>query len=141
MPLPAHLRPRPRAGTVPEPSPELAAERARATSTVMGMTPVPKVNAESLPAECVLFGEDATQVVVSCDPEKVERIQQIAVKYGVSTLTVGATVPENLTIAVDGRTVVSAAVSELKASWSGSLQRALHLETEERLVPGVLQRS
>ena len=100
-----------------------------------------ELSSGGLPAECVLFGEDATQVVVSCDPEKVERIQQIAVKYGVSTLTVGATVPENLTIAVDGRIVVSAAVSELKASWSGALQRALHLETEERLVPGVLQRS
>jgi len=53
VPLPTHLRPRPRAGTVPEPSPELQAER-RAQSTQTGMPAMPKVNAEALPAECVL---------------------------------------------------------------------------------------
>ena len=31
-----------------------------------------------LPAEFVLFGEDASRILLSCDPEKVSRIQQMA---------------------------------------------------------------
>src|SRR5438309_4581787 len=43
-----------------------------------------KVNlaSQGLPAEFVLFGEDASRVVLSCDPSNLPRIQQAAVKYG-----------------------------------------------------------
>ncbi len=42
---------------------------------------------------------------------------------------------------VDGKVVVSAPVSELKAAWESALEKALHSDTEERLVPEVLQKS
>ena len=89
----------------------------------------------------MLFGEDASRILVSCDPNSVERIKEVAVKYALSAESIGRTIPGNLEIRVDGKIAVSAGVSELNAVWSGALEQALHAETEERLVPGVLQRS
>jgi phosphoribosylformylglycinamidine synthase len=91
--------------------------------------------------EFVLFGEDASRVVISCDPLNIARIQQLAVKYGVLTERIGITVPDQLEIRVDGAAAATASVSELREAWAGALERALHLETEERLVPGASQKS
>ncbi|HEV2113259.1 MAG TPA: phosphoribosylformylglycinamidine synthase subunit PurL [Terriglobales bacterium] len=94
-----------------------------------------------LPAEMVLFAEDATRVVVSCDPRKTERIKQSAVEYGLSAEIIGQTAPEKLEIGVHGTVVVSARVSELKQAWERALPRMLHVESREHLVPEILQRS
>jgi hypothetical protein len=53
----------------------------------------------------------------------------------------GETVSEKIEILVDGRQVVAAAVSELREAWASALERALHAETAEELVPSVLERS
>jgi phosphoribosylformylglycinamidine synthase len=100
-----------------------------------------EVSSSDLPAECVLFGEDASRVVISCDPENVHRIQQIAGQQGISAEKLGETVPDTLEIAIDGKQVVSASVSDLRQAWAHALERALHTETEERLVPAVIQKS
>ncbi|HET7750731.1 MAG TPA: AIR synthase-related protein, partial [Terriglobales bacterium] len=99
------------------------------------------LTANGLPAECVLFGEDASRVVISCDPQQVPRIQQLVKKFGVAADVIGATIADNLEIMVDGKPVVSASVAELRESWATALERALHTETEERLVPAVIQKS
>ena len=57
---------------------------------------------EDLPLECVLFGEDASRIVLSCDQSQVSRIQEIAAKYEVSADVIGETIPEKLEITVDG---------------------------------------
>ncbi len=99
------------------------------------------LTSDGLVPEFVLFGEDASRILVSCDPNSVARIKEVAVKYALSAENIGHTVPGNLEIGVDGKLAVSAGVSELNEVWSGALEQALHAETEERLVPGVLQRS
>ena len=81
-----------------------------------------------LPAEFVLFGEDASRIVISCDPEKVARIKQIAVKYGIAADMIGETIPERMEIKVDGKVVVSAGVSELRDAYEGALERALRTD-------------
>jgi phosphoribosylformylglycinamidine synthase len=91
--------------------------------------------------EFVLFGEDASRILISCDRENVGRIQELAVKFGLSAEAIGYTVPEKLEIRVAGAVAVSASVSDLREAWAGALERALHVETEERLVPGALQKS
>jgi phosphoribosylformylglycinamidine synthase len=91
--------------------------------------------------EFVLFGEDASRILISCDPEKLERIQQVAVKYALSAEHIGNTVPDKLEIRVDGQPAATATVSELREAWECALERALHVETEERLVPAALQKS
>ncbi len=92
-------------------------------------------------AEYLLFGEDPSRIVISCIRENVPIIKQIAVKYGVAALPIGVTQSENVEIFVDGQVVVSAPLSQLKARWENALEQALHTETEERLVPELLQKS
>ncbi len=99
------------------------------------------LNSEGLPPEFVLFGEDASRVLLSCAPENVGRVQELAVKYAVAADVIGETAPDSLEIAIDGKTVVRAAVSELYEAWAHALERALHAETEERLVPAAIQKS
>jgi phosphoribosylformylglycinamidine synthase II len=81
-------------------------------------------------AEFVLFGEDSSRIVVSCDPENVSRIKQVAAKHSVSADVIGETVPEKVVIAVDGDTLISAAVSELADVYEGALEVALKTDPE-----------
>jgi phosphoribosylformylglycinamidine synthase len=86
-----------------------------------------KVNIAShdLPPEFALFGEDASRVLVSCDPARVTGIKQMAVEYGLSVDTLGETVPEQFQISLDGAVVVSAPVSGLRDAYEGALEKAL----------------
>jgi len=83
-----------------------------------------------LPAAFVLFGEDASRIVLSCDPANVSRIQQVAEKYGVSTDVLGETIPEELEISLDGRVVLSAGASELNQAYEAALESALQTDPE-----------
>jgi phosphoribosylformylglycinamidine synthase subunit PurL len=83
-----------------------------------------------LPAEFALFGEDASRIVVSCDPANLTRIKEIAEKHGVAADVIGETIPERLEISLDGSLVVSAAVSDLCAAYEGALESALHTDPE-----------
>jgi phosphoribosylformylglycinamidine synthase len=89
----------------------------------------------------VLFAEDASRVVISCDQKKAEHIKKIAVKWGIQAERIGRTVPENLTISIDGRQAISASVFDLKQQWESALPSALHAEAPEHLVPEILQKS
>ncbi|MGZ4812784.1 MAG: phosphoribosylformylglycinamidine synthase subunit PurL, partial [Terriglobales bacterium] len=99
------------------------------------------LGSEDLHPEYLLFGEDASRIVISCIRENVPRIKEMAVKWGVAALPIGITQSENLEIVVDGQVVVSAPVSRLKDAWERALERALHSETEERMAPEILQKS
>ena len=85
---------------------------------------------DGLPAEFALFGEDASRIVLSCDPDKIEPIQLLAGKHGVSADVLGETISEQLEISLDGRVVVSAAVSELSEAYEKALEAALRAEPE-----------
>jgi phosphoribosylformylglycinamidine synthase subunit PurL len=89
-----------------------------------------KLSGGELPTEFVVFGEDASRIVLSCDPSNLPRIQQVAVKYGLSAAQIGETVPEQLEIEVDGRVVVSAAVEQLSTIYERALEQALRTEFE-----------
>jgi len=83
-----------------------------------------------LPAEFVLFGEDASRIVLSCDPAKVSRIKQAAEEHGIAADVLGVTIPERLEISLDGRLVLSAAVSELVVVYESALEIALRAEPQ-----------
>jgi phosphoribosylformylglycinamidine synthase len=83
-----------------------------------------------LPAEFVLFGEDASRIVLSCDPESVSRIQLIAGKYGIAADVLGETIPERLEISLDGRVFVSAAVSDMDRAYESALESILRTDPE-----------
>ncbi len=88
-----------------------------------------EVNSGGLPAECLLFGEDASRVLISCDQSQLRRIQEVGVRYGVAADSIGRTVPEKLEILIDGRMVVAAGVSALKDVWAQSLEKLLEVES------------
>jgi phosphoribosylformylglycinamidine synthase II len=83
-----------------------------------------------LPEEYVLFGEDASRIVLSCDPENVARIQQIAEKHGIAADVLGETIPEQLEMSFDARIVVSARVAELKQAYESALESTLRTDPE-----------
>jgi len=88
------------------------------------------LSSDGLFAEYVLFGEDATRVLVSCDPTNVPRIKEVAKKHGIGADVIGETIPEKLEISLDGRMVVSTTVSELSAAYEGALESALRTDQE-----------
>ena len=90
-----------------------------------------------LAAEFLLFGEDASRILISCAGEHVGRIQELAVECGIAADVLGETVPERIEITVDGRQLAAAGVSELKQAWASALERALQGGTAEELVPAV----
>ena len=92
-------------------------------------------------SEALLFGEDATRILITCDPKYSEDIKRMALQWGLKAERIGRTVPEKLEIRIDGNTAVTARVSELRQVWDTALVRALHAETREHLVPETLQKS
>ncbi len=91
-----------------------------------------RVNLESqgLPAQFALFGEDASRIVVSCDPASLARIKEVAKKHGIGADGIGETIPERLDIRLDGKTVISAAVLDLRDAYEGALESALRTDPE-----------
>lgn len=81
-----------------------------------------------LAPEFVLFGEDASRIVISCDPVNVTRIKEIAKNYGGFADLLGETIPETIEIKLDGRSVVSGRVSELNEEYENALERTLRSE-------------
>jgi phosphoribosylformylglycinamidine synthase len=81
-----------------------------------------------LPPEYILFGEDASRVVISCDPGNLSRIKQAAIKHGLSAEEIGETISAEIQIRLDGRVVVSATVRELRDSYEGALEAALRAQ-------------
>jgi phosphoribosylformylglycinamidine synthase len=84
--------------------------------------------------EFLLFGEDASRVVLSCDPAHLPRIQEVAEEYGVIADVLGETGGDKVEITVDDQQVISASVQELREAYEGSLERALR--TESSVVAG-----
>jgi phosphoribosylformylglycinamidine synthase subunit PurL len=80
--------------------------------------------------EFVLFGEDAGRIVISCDLGNVARIKQVAGKFGVVAEVIGQTIPDRLEVSLDGKIVISAAVSELSSPYEVALESALRTDPE-----------
>src|SRR5579883_415699 len=86
------------------------------------------VASHGLPAEFALFGEDASRVVLACDPGRLSGIQQVAAKHGLAVDVLGATAPGSVEIKLDGRLVISAPVDQLSEVYESALERALRTE-------------
>ena len=80
--------------------------------------------------EFVLFGEDAGRIIVSCDPGNLARIKDIAGKNGIVADAIGETVQGRIEILLDGKPVISAAISELSNRYEGALEAALKTDPE-----------
>ena len=99
------------------------------------------VSSTGSPPELLLFAEDPSRIVISCDSKHTRRIQQSAVTYGLVADLLGQTTAEKLQIKLDAGITITAGVSELKRVWEQALPTMLHVESREHLVPEVLQKS
>jgi phosphoribosylformylglycinamidine synthase len=88
------------------------------------------VTSGGMPAEFVLFGEDASRIVISCAPDKLAQIKAMAKKHGVAADVIGETIPERLEISLDDKAVIAAAISELSGAYEGALEAALRTDAE-----------
>ena len=83
-----------------------------------------------LPAEFALFGEDASRVLIACDPAQLTGIQPIAAKHGIAADVIGETGSDRLEIKMDGRVVISGSVAELRDVYKSALESALRADPE-----------
>ena len=85
-------------------------------------------SSHELPPEFRLFGEDASRVILTCDPARLSRIKQVAAEYEVTADVLGETGGDRVEIAIDGQTVISASVRELRDAYEGALEKALRTD-------------
>jgi phosphoribosylformylglycinamidine synthase subunit PurL len=83
---------------------------------------------QALPPEFLLFGEDASRIVLSCDPIHLPSIQQVAVEHGLLADVLGETGSDRVEITMDGQSMISASIAELREAYEGALERALGTE-------------
>jgi hypothetical protein len=88
------------------------------------------VASNGLLAEFALFGEDASRVVLACDPARLAGIKQIAAKRGLAVDLLGETLSGRVEIKVDGQVAISASVDELSEAYESALEQALRTEPE-----------
>ena len=88
------------------------------------------------PAALALFGEPATQVILTCPPGNKEKIEELVFNYSeVSCWLIGETVAGRLEINVPediasstGTATIDCSIEELREPWAGSLEAVLHDE-------------
>jgi phosphoribosylformylglycinamidine synthase subunit PurL len=84
---------------------------------------------QKMALEFALFGEDASRVILSCDPIHLPRIQQVAEEYGVFADVLGETGLDRVEISVDSQAVILASVGELRDAYESALGTALQTES------------
>ena len=78
--------------------------------------------APDLPAEWDLFGETASQCIVSCTRESVKQIEELVGQFpGLMAATLGDTVAELYELSVDSQVLIREKVSGLRNVWSNAL--------------------
>ena len=83
---------------------------------------------QGLPPEFLLFGEDASRVIVSCDPGNLARVREMAAEYEIHADLLGETGSERVEITMDGQPMISASITELRDAYERGLERALRTE-------------
>jgi phosphoribosylformylglycinamidine synthase subunit PurL len=82
--------------------------------------------APDLPAEWDLFGESASQCILSCPKSSVAQIEKLVTQFpGLMVATIGETVTDLFELAVDGRVLIRERVSGLRNVWSTALPAML----------------
>ena len=85
--------------------------------------------ARDTPIEWHLFGENASQVIISCSKQDVEKIRDAVENgHGLIAETIGETISTDFEILVSGISVVKDTVIGLKHRWASALEAKLYDE-------------
>ncbi len=90
------------------------------------------------PAVLALFGESATQVILTCPPGNKDKIDDLVFGYpNLSCWLIGETIADKLHIRIEegvasdvGGTVIDCPIDDLKEPWSSALEAALYEEVK-----------
>ncbi len=82
-----------------------------------------EMTSTGLTPESLLFGETPSRIVISFDPENLERIREMAVDCPLEVI--GRVGGPDLRISVNGENSLSTTISELQSSWNNSLGEIL----------------
>jgi phosphoribosylformylglycinamidine synthase len=78
------------------------------------------------PAEAAIFGERGARAVVSCAPESLARIRDIARQCKIGIMELGRVSGDgDFAIAVNGKIAIHAPCEKLRATWAGSLKSVM----------------
>jgi phosphoribosylformylglycinamidine synthase II len=78
------------------------------------------------PTEAALFGERGARAVVSCAPESLARVRDIARQYKIGVIELGRVTRDgDFSIAVNGKTSIQAPCDKLRAAWADSLKSVM----------------
>jgi phosphoribosylformylglycinamidine synthase len=78
------------------------------------------------PMACVLFAEHASEAIVTCAPESVEKIKNITDDFGFLTVVpLGVTTADRIELSVNGQPIVSESTANLFEPWRRGLPDAL----------------
>jgi phosphoribosylformylglycinamidine synthase len=77
----------------------------------------------ALRVEATLFGESASCVVVSVEPEQLESLMARAREHGVPATAIGTTGGDQLRFRVDGKTAIEVSVREAEEAWKTAIER------------------
>jgi phosphoribosylformylglycinamidine synthase len=88
------------------------------------------------PDALALFGEPATQVILTCNPANKAKIEELMLDYpDLSCWQIGETIPDRLHITASdegatgtSRVWIDASIADLRKPWSGALESALYDE-------------
>lgn len=75
--------------------------------------------------DAVLFGEMQSLVIVTCAPNKLPQLKQMAEEKGVSCCLLGKVGGSNLTVKMSGRVMVNLPVREMEELWRWSIDRIM----------------
>lgn len=83
------------------------------------------LTSNGLGPETVLFSESPSRIVISFDPEHLERVRGIAREFDAPFEVIGKVEGSDLKISIDGRKAVSTPVAELESLWKDALGELL----------------
>jgi len=79
-----------------------------------------------------LFAEPASTVLVTCDSNLLDTIDEFADRYGYYAARIGTTGGDRLEINVYKQPMISASLATLREPWSSALEANLHGEVAAR---------
>ncbi len=87
-------------------------------------------------ATLALFAEEASQVIVTCAEEDVERVRRVAAQGLLDVFQIGTTIANRIELSVNGQQVISESIANLKRPWSRGLPDALELTLQDEPAHG-----
>jgi phosphoribosylformylglycinamidine synthase len=80
---------------------------------------------DGCPIQCSLFAEHASNVIVSCVPEDVDRVKAIAASHELEAVVLGSTINQRFEIVLEGKLILADEVRALRNVWSTALPEML----------------